>query len=194
MLIIVFVTYHNLQHINLYKNTNDMLTMCGFSGIMLLKLDEKGINMTDIKIQVGERLMMLRKSAKMRQSDVAEHIEVSTGAYQSYENGRREAAYSSLIKLSDLFGVSIDYLLCKTDEKQPPSAVKVSAVDSLSKSEKALLSAYVRIDDRSKTALMSIMREISDRYREERDRAEYEAAITAKYQADTAKEKDGKSA
>lgn len=150
--------------------------------------------MDDIKIKVAERLMVLRKMAKLRQSDVAAKLGVTTSCYQKYENGKGEAGYTALIKLSDLFGVSIDYLLCKTDEKQPPSAVKVSAVDSLSKSEKALLSAYVRIDDRSKTALMSIMREISDRYREERDRAEYEAAITAKYQADTAKEKDGKSA
>lgn len=148
--------------------------------------------MSDIRLEVGARLIFLRKSAKMRQSDVAAHLGLSTGAYQKYENGKGEAGYTALIKLSDLFGVSIDYLLCKTDEKQPSSAVKVSAVDSLSKSEKALLSAYVRIDDRSKTALMSIMREISDRYREERERAEYEAAITAKYQAESAKEKEGK--
>ncbi len=32
-----------------------------------------------------------------------------------YETGEREADYATLIALADYFNVSIDYLLCRTD-------------------------------------------------------------------------------
>ena len=34
-----------------------------------------------------------------------------------YENLEREADYSTLIKIADYFGVSLDYLLGRTDEE-----------------------------------------------------------------------------
>ena len=39
-------------------------------------------------------------------------------AYQRYEYGPREPAYQKLIALADFFGVSIDYLVGRSDDPQ----------------------------------------------------------------------------
>lgn len=130
--------------------------------------------MDNIKMCVGQRLTALRKKNKLRQSDIAKRLGLTTAAYQNYEYGKREAGYSTLLLLADMFDVSLDYLLCRTDDNS--SSVSASAaLDPFSKNEKMLLSAYLNIDDRSKTALMSIIKEISDRYQEQKERPEYQS-------------------
>jgi len=47
----------------------------------------------------------------MTQKVVAEHLEMSTRAYQHYEIGTREPNIANLIKLADLFNVSLDALV-----------------------------------------------------------------------------------
>lgn len=63
------------------------------------------------------RLRELRLEKMWLQSYVAELLEISTPAYCFYENKKREIPINTLIKLSNLFNVSIDYLLGRTDIK-----------------------------------------------------------------------------
>ena len=42
---------------------------------------------------------------------------MSQNTISRYETGEREAGYSELIKIAEYFGVSIDYLLERTDER-----------------------------------------------------------------------------
>lgn len=56
-------------------------------------------------------LKELRKQKGMRQADVAQKLGVGRTTYVKYENGDNEPSFEMLNKLSDLFGVSIDYLL-----------------------------------------------------------------------------------
>lgn len=46
---------------------------------------------------------------------VADLLEISLRSYQKYESGDREPDLSTLIKISDLFCVPIDWLLCRDD-------------------------------------------------------------------------------
>ena len=66
--------------------------------------------------------MLNLKSARLakglNQQDVANYLGISQPAYANYERGARQADYETLKKLSDYFGVSVDYLLGK-EEKTP---------------------------------------------------------------------------
>ena len=61
------------------------------------------------------RLRELRELRKITQSDVANQLYISRQSYNFYENGQREPNLEMLIKLSDFYQVSIDYLLGRTD-------------------------------------------------------------------------------
>ena len=51
-----------------------------------------------------------RKLNKLTQRQVAEYLSISQPSYIRYENGKAEPTIENLIKLADLFDVSIDYL------------------------------------------------------------------------------------
>ncbi|APX72890.1 helix-turn-helix domain-containing protein [Companilactobacillus allii] len=57
------------------------------------------------------RLKLLRQNLGLTQQEVANKIGVSRASYSHMENGRNEPDNETLIKLSNFFGVSTDYLL-----------------------------------------------------------------------------------
>lgn len=67
------------------------------------------VDMTKIK----ERLKRLRKENGVSQKEVADYIGVSVSAYSNYEQGIREPSLDVLLKLSDFFDTTCDYLLGK---------------------------------------------------------------------------------
>lgn len=56
-------------------------------------------------------LKQLRKNEHLTQQKMADLCGITLRSYQNYENGLREMSYSSLIKLADFFGCSVDYLI-----------------------------------------------------------------------------------
>lgn len=61
------------------------------------------------------RLKLLREEKELMQKEVASILNITTSAYGFYEQGKRVPTPEVLSKLSDLFEVSVDYLLGKTD-------------------------------------------------------------------------------
>ena len=61
------------------------------------------------------RLKELRKSRRISQLKLATDLNLNQNSISRYENGEREADYDTLIAFADYFGVSIDYLLGRTD-------------------------------------------------------------------------------
>ena len=57
------------------------------------------------------RLIEQRKLNKMTQRQVAEKLGIKQPSYIRYEKGDAEPSLTNLVKLSDLFDVSVDYLL-----------------------------------------------------------------------------------
>ncbi len=67
-------------------------------------------------MKFNERLKNERKSHKFTQKFVAAEIGVSLRAYQQYEQGLYEPNIEKLIKLADLFGVTVDFLICRGEQ------------------------------------------------------------------------------
>lgn len=62
-------------------------------------------------MKFSERLKELRKSKGYTQEYLAKKIGITPGAIGLYEQDRREPDNDTLIALSEVFGVSVDYLL-----------------------------------------------------------------------------------
>lgn len=62
-----------------------------------------------------ENLKKLRKERRIRQEDIAAELNISTRSYGRYESGEREPNLSILWRMADFFGVTIDYLVGRTD-------------------------------------------------------------------------------
>lgn len=69
----------------------------------------------------NKRLSCCRENKGMTQSDVAKHLSITRQAYNHYETGQRQPPQDVLIQLANLYNVSVDYLLCITDEPRPLS-------------------------------------------------------------------------
>ena len=61
------------------------------------------------------RLKALREKRGISQLKLAMDLGMNQNSISRYENETRQADYDTLIKLADYFGVSIDYLLGRTD-------------------------------------------------------------------------------
>lgn len=62
------------------------------------------------------RIKQLRQSSNLSQQKVADILELKQQQYQRYESGIQEIPVHLLIKLADLYNVSIDYIVGRTDE------------------------------------------------------------------------------
>ena len=72
-------------------------------------------------MNLGERIYELRTQKGMSQGDVAEALEVSRQSISKWETGGSVPELDKLIKLSQLFGVTLDELvLAKEPEAVPP--------------------------------------------------------------------------
>lgn len=68
---------------------------------------------------IENRLRKLREGRNYTQLKVALDLNLSQNSISRYETGSREAGYELLIRFADYFGVSIDYILCRTDDPRP---------------------------------------------------------------------------
>ena len=69
-------------------------------------------------LKFSNRLKQLRKEKKLKQSDMAELLELTTRHYQQIEYGNINIPSLTLEALADYFGVSTDYLLGRSDDRR----------------------------------------------------------------------------
>ncbi len=81
------------------------------------------------KIVLGDKIRNLRVSHKYTQEDLALKIKVSKSAIGMYEQNRRSPDLETLLKLSDIFEVSVDYLLGKDTHTTPSTNRSIPAED-----------------------------------------------------------------
>ena len=62
-----------------------------------------------------KNLRSIREDRDIKQKDIAKYLNVSQNTYSQYETGVISLTAEVLIKLSDFYGVSIDYLLDLTE-------------------------------------------------------------------------------
>ncbi len=62
-----------------------------------------------------KNLRAIREDKDLKQKDIAEVLSVSQNTYSQYETGVIPITAETLIKLAEFYGVSIDYLLDRTN-------------------------------------------------------------------------------
>ena len=70
------------------------------------------------------RIRDLREDRDLRQRDVAEFLQCTQVSYSHYELGKRDIPTDVLLQLAEYYGTSTDYLLGRTDGKEPYPAAK----------------------------------------------------------------------
>lgn len=70
-------------------------------------------------MKLSERLRELRLERKLSQNDIAAKLNISASAYGFYEQGKSIPNATTLEILSNLYDVSIDYLMGKSNIRNP---------------------------------------------------------------------------
>ena len=61
------------------------------------------------------RLKELREDRDLTQQEIADFLHIKQNTYSQYENRHREIPIDMIIRLANFYGVSIDYLLCQSN-------------------------------------------------------------------------------
>ena len=67
---------------------------------------------------IFERVRNLREDNDKTQKQIAELLNMQLTVYQRYERGERELPLWAAIKLANFYGVSLDYLVERTNRKK----------------------------------------------------------------------------
>lgn len=62
-----------------------------------------------------QRLKDLREDRDLRQVDIADILKTSQTVYSRYERGAKDIPVRHLVKLADIYNVSTDYILGRTN-------------------------------------------------------------------------------
>lgn len=65
------------------------------------------------------RFRDLREDHDKNQETLAAYLHVTQATYSRYENGQIEIPIQVFLRLADFYGVSVDYLLGRTDTAKP---------------------------------------------------------------------------
>ena len=75
-----------------------------------------------MELHIGENIKRLRKDRSMTQEQLAEAMGVTVGAVYKWENGLSMPEIRLVVELADLFEISVDYLLGRTEDMHPVPA------------------------------------------------------------------------
>ena len=96
-----------------------------------------------------QRLKDLREDKDMTQEQIAKIFYMHPTQYRRYENSEGTAFTDFLIRLADYYGVSLDYITGRTNNKAGIGITKTE----LSSEEKKLIEGYRTISDRGKARI-----------------------------------------
>ena len=72
-----------------------------------------------VVMNMSTRLKDLREDADLSQAALGKEIGIPQRTYSYYENGQRMIPPEVLSRLADFYHTSVDYLLGRTNEKEP---------------------------------------------------------------------------
>jgi transcriptional regulator with XRE-family HTH domain len=68
-------------------------------------------------VEFATRLRQLRRDKHLTQAQVASRIGVTPSMVSSYETDIRLPSYEVMMRIADVFGVTVDYLLCRQEKR-----------------------------------------------------------------------------
>lgn len=67
--------------------------------------------------KLPERLLELRQERNMSQKTLIREMGIALNTYVRYERGEREPTASTLVQMADFYGVTLDYLVGRSEER-----------------------------------------------------------------------------
>ena len=127
------------------------------------------------EIHLNEKLRSLREKCGFTQEQVAKVLNVDRSSYTYYETGKTEPSIASLVKLANMFKVSVNDLLDggaagvtplhdsgrQRKVSSPKMAENTSHIYDLDKDEKQLLCFFRSLDAEKKKASIDAISEIA---------------------------------
>ena len=86
---------------------------------------------------LGERLKQLRDEFGFDQKEMGRKLNITSSAYGYYEQGRNEPPLETLVKIAEIFNVTTDYLLGRSDIRE--NSVYYTLSDKLTLTQAELL-------------------------------------------------------
>lgn len=122
-------------------------------------MDILKINMDDTMKNIGERIKDLRKRKHWTQDELAHLLEVAPSSVGSYERGTRQPTIENLIRMSKYFNVSLDYLLCQTNDERTLSNFKKEDSKELRDflNDQSVMFSGLELSERDKERIMDIL-------------------------------------
>lgn len=77
------------------------------------------------------RLKLLRKELNKSMADVARDLNIPYTTYVNYEKEAREPNSETLIALADYFHCSVDFLICRSDERVNTDKIDISNIKNI---------------------------------------------------------------
>ena len=84
---------------------------------------------------LSARITALRRAKGWSQGELAKLLQISPSTVGMYEQGRREPSTAVLLAMSELFGVTVDYLLTGKTPQQDRETVMQALENLLEQSE-----------------------------------------------------------
>lgn len=82
-------------------------------------------------MEFRQRLRLLRTEQNITQATLADYLDYGYTAISNYESGRNEPSINDLIKISDFFHVSVDYLVGKSPLRKNQGNITAAELDKL---------------------------------------------------------------
>lgn len=80
------------------------------------KNDYIGFNVVEKRRErIGRTIKALRETYNLTQTEIAKKLGVAQQTYAGYENGKHEPSIETIIRLCDIFNVTMDYLTGRWD-------------------------------------------------------------------------------
>ena len=96
----------------------------------------------------SETMSALRKSRRLTQRQAASDLNISQALLSHYENGAREPGLQFVCRACDYYGVTADYLLCRSDNPDSTASAAAAA--------RAFLSNLRALTDKAELALEAL--------------------------------------
>ncbi len=122
---------------------------------------------------LADNLRLLRKSFKLTQQEVADILGIDRSTYTFYEAGKSTPSKENIVKLCDIFNVTVGYLFGV--EKNCPELKVANRSDhigenpegfkEISRNEKFILMAYRSLDSEKKEQFIDAVKNFLKEYK-----------------------------
>lgn len=106
-----------------------------------------------------QRLRDIREDNDLKQDNIAGKLGMTRQQYQLYESGKREIPFHSAIEFAEIFGVSIDYIAGRTNNK------RMNDISGISEEERTIVIKYRSLSSERRGRLAERLEMLSEEER-----------------------------